>query len=110
MNAFKFLALLVFLSIVTLSCQSGSSKMIYLETKCADIWQTKENTPTDVLISKVSDYLSQQGIEFEEIEVIMNEEYAQNCEACVCMSGRVIRLSATGKHVEGLNNLGFVKE
>ncbi len=104
---FPFILLFTFLS-----CQDCDDdiSMIYIETKCADPWQTGEGNSDDEVLTAVEDYLSDLDIDFDDLEIYFDETYAEDCEACVCTSGRVIRLEAEEDQVDELQVEGFVIE
>ena len=111
MKSIKLVLLSVFLFSLIASCdKEDDSYMIYIETKCADVWQTGQNSSDTEVLDAVKDYLNDLDIDFDDLEIFFDENYAQDCESCACTTGRVIRLEVEEDQVDEMEAEGFILE
>ena len=111
MKLLKLILVSTFLFTTISSCdKEDDSYMIYIETKCADAWQTGESSSDSEVLAAVGDYLINLGIDYEDLEIYFEESYSQDCEACICTTGRVIRLEVDDDQVDEMEAEGFVLE
>ncbi len=84
--------------------------MQYIETKCADPWQTNESDPETVVMEAAEDYFLNNDVNICEITMDFNEAYAEACEACICTTGRIIHVKVNESFIDELEAEGFIVE
>ncbi len=81
----------------------------YQETQCADAWQTGIGTDEATVMTAVEDYL--ENLDIEVFDINMNSDgQGEACLACVCLSGRIIRIEANVNDATALQAEGFEVE
>lgn len=88
------------------SCQDSEEiiLMVYKETYCADPWNTKSTDKSDEEI--VIEYLLNRQIMLFDMGIV-EEEPAETCNACHCLSGRSIYISILSEQQENAEKIGF---
>jgi len=106
-----FSALFGFLIILS-SCQKEETTdwYVYEQTKCSDSWDTVPlAAPT--LEAAVNYYLTEElEITVNEIDVQVDANEGEDCEACSCKTGTLVRVKADMEFSEVLTAEGFVLE
>lgn len=97
----------VILSVSFFQCDkfSGTKWLYYNQTSCSDKWGVYSNF--DDLKQKVEDYIqAKKNIKVYDVEVLSNGPQ-QNCLACTCTTGNIIKLKAMNSDVVELKTEGF---
>ena len=79
---------------------------LFKETYCANPWESDvspEWTREQLISSYLTDLLA---VEFSDL-LITGDGVAQNCSACFCLSGDIIRITAVDEFSEVLLGAGF---
>ena len=79
---------------------------LFKETHCANPWESDvspEWTREQLISSYLTDLLA---VEFSDL-LITGDGVAQNCSACFCLSGDIIRITAVDEFSEVLLGAGF---
>lgn len=77
----------------------------YAETQCADPWQRGSNDAQTQ--QNITQYLAEQGIAVQQIEIVQLEDSVFVCAACTCSSGRLIRVQVSEDDSAELVALGW---
>jgi len=93
------------------SCEKeDDEKYFYEETKCADPWGYYGGLSDNELIEKINQYLIDSlQIEFSNLQITDEGEY-EFCEACICKTGRFIRIDSDDDYEDELLGIGFIRE
>lgn len=88
------------------SCQDNEEiiSMVFQETFCADPWHTRNADKSDEEI--ILEYLSKRQLMLFDINIV-EEEPAETCNACHCLSGRSIYISIYSDQQEKAEKIGF---
>ena len=108
----KFLVKLLFIIPILLtfySCQKEKKVEDYywVETKCADPWNTGENNTDSEVENSVIDYLKNENIKVFDITINHEQGLIEFCEACNCKTGRRIIVSVDNENK--IQGIGFEK-
>ncbi len=105
--------ILIFVALISLalySCQDDTDTWYsYNETQCADPWMTGLGNDEAEVRDSVEAYLGNLGVTVAEVE-INNNGVAAVCLACVCESGRIIRVRSNEDAEDTMTDEGFMRE
>ncbi len=107
----KYLFFKIILCILWLtSCKDNSIIEIYHfnETQCANPWQSNLNGEDDD-VTVIRNYLEQQSVDVQNV-FIDSSGVGEDCQACVCLSGRIIMVHADNQSESILMDMGFYLE
>ncbi len=107
LNIKYFSIISIILSISFFQCDkfSSSTWLYYNQTSCSDKWGLYTNF--DDLKQKVENYiLTKKSIKVYDVEVLSNGP-EQNCLACTCTTGNIIKLKVMTGDVAELKTEGF---
>ena len=80
---------------------------LFKETKCSTPWSNSQNLTDAEYLQVINDYLvTDLGVDYDDLYITDNG-VAQDCEACHCLSGDIIRISADDEFSEVLLENGF---
>jgi len=80
---------------------------LFKETYCANPWHNSQNYSDEEYLQVINDYLmTDLGVVYQGLH-ITDDGVVQTCEACHCLSGDIIRLSADKEFSEMLIGVGF---
>ena len=80
---------------------------LFKETKCSNPWSNSQNVIDAEYLQEINYYLvTDLGVGYDSL-YITGDGVAQDCEACFCLSGNIIRLSAEDEFSEVLLGVGF---
>lgn len=106
---YLFLSCFAFLVITHCTKESDFVTMNYSESKCSDAWNTNENSSEEEVKAALKDYfITELKVGYIKLEIIFDEELAQDCEACSCTTGRIIAVDVAESHIATLEDNGFV--
>ena len=103
---FKIIPAVLLLMTLVLSCEKNDPDTSWLyieETHCSNAWDESDGSSTR---DKVTDYLKSNGIKMYDFEA---EVYSTGpfCEACICPTGRNIRVLIPDEDINSMKSLGF---
>ena len=82
-------------------------EFLFKETGCANPWHSSQNYSDEEYLQVINDYLvTDLGVVSQDLH-ITDDGAAQDCEACHCLSGNIIRLSSDEEYSETLIGVGF---
>lgn len=82
----------------------------YAQTKCADSWDAPPVLFVTLEESVAQYFVNETEIIVEEIEVLPEAEEGEDCEACSCKTGTVIRVRVDEEFAEEMTAEGFVED
>jgi hypothetical protein len=90
------------------SCEKiyNTTWVYYDETRCADSWDTNENTPENEKIKAVEEYFKDKGIKIFKIE-IAKDGTPEACDACHCKSGNRTKCKIKERDLSKMEKEGF---
>ena len=109
----KYYTLLLFAGFLVFSaCKKDETDQWfnYAQTYCADPWDQQDSLGSSALILEVraTDYLSTTaGVTVYDFEFMENFAPAENCEACSCKTGNLIKIKTEKADAATLESLGF---
>ncbi len=112
-NITKFLCLLALAISFASCCDKDDDNdhlvtMHYHETKCSDKWMTGENSPEEAVKTALTDYMMDEyEIQLDEVELSFDANIGQDCEACSCLTGRIIEVSVDESFTDELESENF---
>jgi uncharacterized membrane protein len=106
----KFFINIVFIVICLLTvytCQKEKNAEDYywVETKCANPWNTGENSSDSEVENAVIEYLENENIKVFNISINHENNLIELCKACNCNSGRRIIVSVDNENK--IKEIGF---
>lgn len=90
--------------------QTAETWFRYSQTKCADSWDSSFILFVSLEASIEYYFENETEITIDEIEILPDEEEGEDCEACNCTTGTVIRVRADEEFTEAMLAEGFEEE
>lgn len=88
------------------SCNSRSTTTLsYYETQCADAWD--HGTDNTQHIANIQQYLSNNGVTANDIDLETDPDSAMVCLACQCLSGVKVTIEINESDTAAAHTLGF---
>ncbi|MCG8698229.1 MAG: META domain-containing protein [Bacteroidales bacterium] len=84
-----------------------TSTLYWMQTKCADPWNTGESTPVNQTLDSINKYMSAHDISLYHIEIEFKDSDYQSCEACGCLTGNKITVTSKLEDKAKLEEIGF---
>jgi len=103
------LAGVLMLALSMMYCSKSEEKVTlqYYQTKCADQWSSNQNSTNDEIIASIKTFFeTEYQINLENLS-INNGTVGQDCEACDCLTGRVITAIVDEQFIDELTAEGF---
>jgi len=105
------LIIVLFITSTTSCTKENNLEMFFWAlTKCAsEPWETSNNTEDEIKLTVIN-YLKDEDIEVNTIEIEFDKNLHQSCEACICNSGDkiIVTLLDEGDNIK-IEALGFKK-
>jgi len=80
---------------------------LFKETLCSNPWHDSQNYTDTEYLQVINDYLvTDLGVDYDDLN-ITEDGYSSGCEACTCLSGRIIRMTSYDEFSEILLENGF---
>lgn len=104
--------LIILISIIGLTTFNSCGKIndtiwvYYDETKCADPWETNENTSVKVKTKAIENYLENKGVKVFKVK-INDDGTAEECKSCFCKTGSRIKCKINEDEIEKMKEEGF---
>lgn len=102
---------LISLSIYSCSDDDDSpqdeSRFYWNQTKCADPWNTGENSTNEETEIAVSTYLKNEGISVQSTQFDNKSPLATDCESCGCGTGQRIIVDVEDSNISKMKDLEF---
>jgi len=92
------------------SCDKDMNvEYVYAQTYCADPWDNIPQNTMELFDSQVNfeNYMSAEGVDYSTYSFEQENE-AEQCEACSCLTGFIFRITASDEFETELLNLGFI--
>lgn len=109
---FKIQFLLGLILLLTFSCNDDDSNrnetlFFWNQTKCADPWNTEENSSNTETENAVREYLNIEGITVINLNFDNKSSLATDCEACGCGTGQRIIVEVNNSDISKMEELRF---
>ena len=117
-NTMKFKIQLLFglILLLTYSCNNddddsnGNETLLFWnQTKCADPWNTGENSSNTETENAVTQYLDIENVIVISLSFDNNSPLSTDCEACNCGTGQRIIVEVNNNDISEMENLGFYR-
>lgn len=112
MKTFSILATgCLIVSLISTSCQKEKNAVDFefSQTLCSDPWDNGDQADQE-LANSIRKYLNGQKIKVFNVEIDHTNNLAIVCEACHCLSGTKIIVSADENKSSEMESMGFVKQ
>jgi len=110
---FKIQLLLGLLLLLTYSCNNDDNSnreetlFFWNQTKCADPWNTGENSSNTETENAVTEYLENENVTVISLNFDTNSPLITGCEACSCGTGQRIIVEVNTSDISKMEELEF---
>ena len=89
---------------------NGNETLLFWnQTKCADPWNTGENSSNTETENAVTQYLDIENVIVISLSFDNNSPLSTDCESCNCGTGQRIIVEVNNNDISEMENLGFYR-